>query len=59
MSALATVEAAWLTVRCPCGRNTLGEVRGAGGEVRRYCNRCKVWRIVDISSGAVRTDAGE
>ena len=59
MGAVATAEAAWLTVRCPCDKNTLAEVRGAVGEVRRYCNRCKVWRIVDVCTGAVRVDPSQ
>ena len=52
----ATATAAWTLVRCLCRRNTLGEVRGSCGEVRRYCTRCKGWWIVDVATGAVRPD---
>lgn len=48
--------AAWTVVRCPCGRATLGEVRGLAGEVRRVCPKCKGWWVVDVATGEVRAD---
>jgi transposase-like protein len=54
MQAIATAN--WTTVRCPCNRATLGEVRGHGGEVRRVCPKCRGWWVVDCSTGLVRPD---
>ena len=56
MTPVATETQAWITVRCPGARATLGEVRGTGGEVRRVCPKCKGWWIVRVSDGAVRLD---
>lgn len=50
------VSPPWLTVRCPCRKATLGEVRGIGGEVRRVCPKCRGWWVVDVTTGGVRPD---
>jgi hypothetical protein len=45
----------WIPVKCPCRRTVLlDRTEGSTGEVRRYCQRCRVWRVVDLRSGAVR-----
>lgn len=56
MGALATAGATWRTVRCPCGRATLGEARGDGsGEFRRICPKChQPWII--RADATVRAD---
>jgi hypothetical protein len=53
MSVTAVASETWITVRCPCGRNTLGDVCGTDGKVRRLCRRCKGWWIIDCATGLV------
>lgn len=47
--------ATWRPVKCPCGRSTLLELDGAAPiKIRRRCQRCGGWWIVDGMTGRVR-----
>lgn len=57
MQAVAAAESVWITVKCPCGRNVLGDVQGTNGRVRRLCQRCKGWWVIDCATGRVVCEA--